>query len=148
VAHVKKSGKRIQETDIFIMRDHSYFIQRVHLGFFDIYPECREFRGVLPENNFSKLRSLLDSTTLKTLHASRTTVPSNWSSDSWYIAVSNAQQKRFFAFSDVDELDSAPPKPFLDWFSETEKLSPGEAISKGRNECSVFSNDTAAMWRR
>src|SRR6185312_8062672 len=147
VAHVKKDGREIRETNIFVMRDHSYFLQRVHLRFFDIYPECSQFRGVLPDENFNKLRSLLDSATFKTLHASRAKVPSNWSSESWYIAASSAQQKQFFAFSDVDESDSAPPRPFLEWFSETEKLSPGEVLSKGRNECSVFSNDTAAMWR-
>jgi hypothetical protein len=148
IAHVKKAGGEVQETNIFVMRDHRYFLERVHRQFFWLYPECRQFQSALSEESFRSLMSLTESTEFGALRTSRAAMPSAWNSDTWYISVPREQSTQFLAFSNVDRAIPRPPEALTAWFNETEKLSPSEISAEGTRECTAFSNETVALWRR
>jgi Transposase DDE domain len=68
--------------------------------------------------------------------------------DFWYISIPRETGTQFLAFSTEDKNTPDLVKHLIAWFEETEKLEPLESISLRDYQCSVFSDETADIWRR
>jgi hypothetical protein len=148
VAHVQKRGGKVHETTVAVMRDHRYVLNQVDRGFFLFRPNCRYWRSVLPDDMFQRLKALLDSPEFTALRASRSTVPQNWNSDTWYVSVLRNSGTQLLVFSSVDSGTSEPPTAIIEWFNETLELRPAESERGSSEPCSMFSDDTLEEWRK
>ena len=129
------------------MRDHKYYLEGVDQKQSSPQPNCKQSLGVLSDRGFQRITLLMDSPKFHALSNSPITI-GHQDGDFWYISVPRKTGTQFLAFSTADKKTPDVVKHLVAWFEETEKLKPLESISLRDYQCSVFSDETADIWRR
>jgi hypothetical protein len=147
VAHVTQHGGETRETRIYVMRDHSYYLEVIDQAQPSPQPSCKQFLGVLSEQGFQRIALFMDSTGSHPLRNSSGTV-GHQDGNFWYISIPRETGTQFLALSAEDKNTPDVIRHLIAWFEETEKLKPSESINLRDHQCSVFSDKTAEIWRR
>jgi hypothetical protein len=146
VSHVTQHGNETRETRIHVMRDHMYYLEVVKQTQPSGRTNCKQFIGVLSDDNFQRITLLIDSSQFQGLRTSQELVRPGESSDIWYVAV-HRKETQFLVFGDRH---SRPPENLVNWFEESKHLKPLRSVAThtDNDQCSVFSEAMAGALRR
>jgi len=147
VAHVTRHRGETRETRIYVMRDHKYFLEVVDQKQPSAQPSCKQFFGVLSDQGFQRITSLMDSADFHRLRNSSIII-GHHEGEFWYVSTPRETGTQFLAVSTENKNVPDVVTHLIAWFEETEKLKPLESIRLKDYQCSVFSDETADIWHR
>lgn len=136
VARVDWRRGASRSTSLVVMRDHKYFVVNVDAGFLSLYSKCNYYQGVLPQDKFKELTTVVESPDFRKLPEAVHSSPSPHSARTWLVAYKPRSETKCLMVRDADVETSAPLQSLQQWFFVTQEWSVTDPSKSGTQKCS------------